>query len=51
MADTRPWPVELRLKRDERVLEIEFDDGSQFRLPAELHLTKRFFSCLPACCC
>jgi len=36
MADARPWPVELRLKREERVLEIDFDDGSHFRLAAEL---------------
>jgi DUF971 family protein len=32
---TRPWPVELRLKKAEKLLEIEFDDGSRFRLPAE----------------
>ena len=30
-----PWPTELRLKRAERVLEIAFDDGVSFRLPAE----------------
>lgn len=29
------WPVELRLKRAEKVLEISFDDGRSFRLPAE----------------
>ena len=29
------WPLELRLKQAERVLEIEFDDGAKFRLPAE----------------
>jgi DUF971 family protein len=29
------WPVELRLKWAERVLEVTFDDGSRFRLPAE----------------
>jgi len=29
------WPVELRLKKAEKVLEISFDDGSRFRLPAE----------------
>jgi DUF971 family protein len=29
------WPVELRLKRAEKALEIAFDDGSRFRLPAE----------------
>ena len=32
---TRPWPVELRLKKAEKLLEIEFDDGSRFGLPAE----------------
>jgi DUF971 family protein len=31
-----PWPVELRLKQDKRSLEIAFDDGSRFSLPAEL---------------
>lgn len=30
------WPVELRVVRAERRLEIEFDDGSRFDLPAEL---------------
>jgi DUF971 family protein len=29
------WPEELRLKREERCLEIRFDDGTFFRLPAE----------------
>ena len=29
-------PVEIRLKRDEKVLELDFDDGRSFRLPAEL---------------
>ena len=29
------WPVELRLKKAEKLLEISFDDGSSFRLPAE----------------
>ena len=32
---TQRWPTELRLKRAERVLEIAFDDGARFRLPAE----------------
>ncbi len=32
---TTRWPVELRLKRSEKLLEIAFDDGSHFRLPAE----------------
>lgn len=29
-------PVEIRLKRAEKILEVEFDDGKTFRLPAEL---------------
>ena len=29
-------PTEIRLKRAEKVLEVDFDDGSSFRLPAEL---------------
>lgn len=32
---TSRWPVELRLKRAEKLLEVEFDDGKKFRLPAE----------------
>ncbi len=37
MADEgSAWPVELRIKRDERVIEIAYDDGATFRLPAEL---------------
>lgn len=28
-------PVEIRLKRAERLLEVAFDDGSRFALPAE----------------
>ncbi len=34
-AKVRPWPVELRVKRGERLLEIDYDDGQSFRLPAE----------------
>ncbi|MFO1035573.1 MAG: DUF971 domain-containing protein [Geminicoccaceae bacterium] len=30
------WPVEIRVKRADRRLEIDFDDGSTFSLPAEL---------------
>ena len=36
MADKEPWPVEIRLLRAEKALEIEFDDGVTFRFPAEL---------------
>jgi len=32
----RPWPTEIRLKQDEKALEIDFDNGESFRLPAEL---------------
>jgi DUF971 family protein len=35
VTDTAPWPVELRLKRAEKRLDIEFDDGRRFSLPAE----------------
>ena len=30
-----PTPTEIRLKRAERVLEVAFDDGTRFVLPAE----------------
>lgn len=30
-----PWPVEFRLKTAEKVLEVDFDSGETFRLPAE----------------
>jgi len=30
------WPVEIRLKRAEKLLELDYDDGRTFRLPAEL---------------
>jgi DUF971 family protein len=30
------WPVELRLAKDRRSLNITFDDGTSFALPAEL---------------
>ncbi|HUA52029.1 MAG TPA: DUF971 domain-containing protein [Candidatus Sulfotelmatobacter sp.] len=32
---TRHWPTELRLKQAEKRLEVDFDDGSRFVLPAE----------------
>ncbi len=34
-GETARWPVELRLKKAEKLLEVRFDDGSLFRLPAE----------------
>ena len=32
---SRRWPREIRLLKEERVLEIEFDDDKVFRYPAE----------------
>src|SRR5512134_1739719 len=32
----RHHPREIRLKREEKVLELDFEDGRTFRLPAEL---------------
>ena len=36
MSAAAPWPTDLKLKKAERVIEIAFDDGASFRLPAEL---------------
>ncbi len=33
---TEHWPTEIRLKQAEKILEVDFDDGSTFALPAEL---------------
>jgi DUF971 family protein len=30
------WPVEIRLRKDRRSLQVSFDDGTAFDLPAEL---------------
>ena len=35
MPTPPPVPTEIRLKRAERLLEVAFDDGSRFALPAE----------------
>ena len=35
MAASAPWPVQLRLIRAEKRLDVEFDDGKKFSLPAE----------------
>ncbi len=35
MSEGKPWPVEIRLDTAERALEIDFDDGASFKLPAE----------------
>ena len=34
--ETQHWPVEIRHKQAERRLEIEYDNGQVFSLPAEL---------------
>jgi DUF971 family protein len=31
-----PWPIEIRLAKDHRTLNVVFDDGASFELPAEL---------------
>ncbi len=33
---TLAWPVEIRLRKDRRALQVSFDDGRIFNLPAEL---------------
>ena len=33
---TQHVPTEIRLKKDEKVLEVDFNTGESFRLPAEL---------------
>jgi len=33
---TQHTPTEIRVKRDEKLLEVDFEDGKTFRLPAEL---------------
>lgn len=35
-ASREPWPIEIRVLRDERRIEIDFDDGLGTSLPAEL---------------
>jgi DUF971 family protein len=32
---TEHWPTEIRLKKSEKRLEIDFDDGARFSYPAE----------------
>ncbi len=34
-AGTGAWPTEIRLRKDRRSLEVRFDDGAVFDLPAE----------------
>ena len=33
---TDHWPIEIRLKKAEKILEVDFDDGQKFALSAEL---------------
>ncbi|MFQ5959053.1 MAG: gamma-butyrobetaine hydroxylase-like domain-containing protein, partial [Alphaproteobacteria bacterium] len=33
--ETEHWPVEIRLKQAEKLLEVAFDDGTTFTYPAE----------------
>jgi DUF971 family protein len=33
---SRHWPLEIRLLREEKRLEVDFDDGTTFTYPAEL---------------
>tara|TARA_B100000686_G_C16709945_1_gene928504 strand:- start:856 stop:1230 length:375 start_codon:yes stop_codon:yes gene_type:complete len=35
-SDRLPRPVEVRLKKEDRTLEVDFDDGCVFCYPAEL---------------
>jgi DUF971 family protein len=35
-SSDRPWPSDIKLRKAERVLEIRFDSGVRFHLPAEL---------------
>lgn len=32
---SRPWPTQIKVRKSARLLEIAFDDGSRFELPAE----------------
>ncbi|HET7851924.1 MAG TPA: DUF971 domain-containing protein [Methyloceanibacter sp.] len=36
MAKGDPWPTELKVDNDRRLLTVAFDDGASFALPAEL---------------
>lgn len=35
MADERPWPTEIRLSKDKRLLTVTYEDGTSHELPAE----------------
>lgn len=32
---TKHWPLEIRLKRSEKILDVTFEDGSHYVFPAE----------------
>ena len=32
---TEHWPTEIRLNKEQKTLEVDFDDGSSFTFPAE----------------
>ena len=36
LAAASVWPTEIRLRKDRRTLQVSFDDGAAFDLPAEL---------------
>jgi DUF971 family protein len=36
LSAAQAWPVEIRLRKDRRTLQVSFDDGTAFDLPAEL---------------
>ena len=36
MAKSDPWPTELKVDKDRRLLTVAFDDGASFDLPAEI---------------
>ncbi len=35
MAQKESWPSEIRLRKDRRSINVKFDDGAEFDLPAE----------------
>jgi DUF971 family protein len=35
MGAAKPWPTELRLRKDRKILAVAFDDGESFDLAAE----------------
>ena len=36
MVENDPWPTELKVDKDQRLLTIAFDDGADYELTAEL---------------